>query len=325
VSGSGTDRPTIAVTMGDPAGIGPEVLLRSISSGRAAGRSELAVVGSARAMSAWAERLDLELPSEIIDVGDAPAEPGRPTAEGARAAVESVRRAVNMCLTGDAHAVVTAPVSKAAISSLGEEFVGHTEYLARLTGCEDYVMTFVHGDHRIGLATAHMALRDVPVALTPALILSKLRALDRGLRTWFGVADPVIAVMALNPHSGEGGRFGDEEEVVIGPALSEAARMGIDARGPYSADAIFAVRGDSGGSVPSYDAALAMYHDQGTIASKLIAGGAGVNVTVGLPIVRTSVDHGTAFDIAGSGRADHRSMSAAIALATEIAMRLGTG
>jgi len=325
VSGSGTERPTIAVTMGDPAGIGPEVLLRSVSSGMAAGRAELVVVGSARAMSAWAERIGVELPSEIIDVGDAPAEPGRPTAEGARAAVESVRRAADMCLAGDVRAVVTAPVSKAAISSLGDEFVGHTEYLARLTGCADYVMTFVHGDHRIGLATAHMALRDVPGVLTPALILSKLRALDRGLRAWFGVADPVIALTALNPHSGEGGRFGDEEEVVIGPALSQAADMGIDARGPYSADAIFAVRGESGGAIPGHDAVLAMYHDQGTIPSKLIAGGAGVNVTLGLPIVRTSVDHGTAFDIAGSGRADHRSMGAAIALATEIATRLGTG
>lgn len=317
-------RPRIVATMGDPAGIGPEVLIRALGQAGRGRDFDVSIVGSRAALSRWEESLSSRLPDdvEIVDVGDAPADPGTPTAEGARAALSAIERAARMCLDNEADAMVTAPVSKAAITSLGTGFSGHTEFLAELTGASDHVMTFVHGESRIGLATTHLPLSSVPGALTVELVVSKLRALDRGLREWFGVPRPSLAVAALNPHAGEGGEFGDEERVVLVPAIREAGCQGVRAEGPFPADALFAPRGRDGGTrAAGYDAVLAMYHDQGTIAAKLLAGGCGVNVTLGLPIVRTSVDHGTAFDVAGAGGADAGSMAAALSLAAEIALR----
>ncbi|MBD3348314.1 MAG: 4-hydroxythreonine-4-phosphate dehydrogenase PdxA [Candidatus Eisenbacteria bacterium] len=307
--------------MGDPAGIGPEVLLRSLASGELRRLAEIRIAGSVAAMGRWSERLSMPIPVEIVDVGDAPAEAGRPERAGAKAALESIRTAAGMCLAGEADAMVTSPVSKRAISSLGAGFPGHTEFLAGLSGATDYVMTFVCGATRIALATTHLAIADVPGAITRELLVSKLSTLDRGLRECLGIARPVIAVAALNPHAGEGGSLGVEEDRVLVPAIREARGSGIDVTGPHPADALFPGTGGRGPARPAFDAALAMYHDQGTIPAKLLAGGSGVNITLGLPIVRTSVDHGTAFDIAGAGRADHRSMSSAIALAAEVALR----
>jgi len=322
VSGTEGRRSRIAVTMGDPAGVGPEVVLRTMSSGKLPLDVDFVVVGSSEALEVCRASMSIDSPADVVDVGPAPAEPGRPTEAGARAALDSVRVAAEMCLGGAADAMVTAPVSKSAISALGLDFVGHTEYLAGLTGASDFVMTFVAGQVRVALATTHMAISDVPGALTRELLVSRLRTLDSGLKEWFGVRAPTIAVAALNPHAGESGQFGREESETIAPALAEAAEKGLDVLGPLPADSLFARMGVDGGGETPYDAVLAMYHDQGTIPAKLLARGRGVNVTVGLPIVRTSVDHGTGFDVAGSGRADHGSMMSAVTLAAEIARRV---
>jgi 4-hydroxythreonine-4-phosphate dehydrogenase len=302
--------------MGDPAGVGPEVILKVLAVDGVCPEAQRAkVVGSAAAMSEWSRRLGLSRSFEVIDVGDAPADPGRPSEEGAAASLRAIEIAARMCQSGDADAMVTGPVSKAAISSLGVDFPGHTEFLAGLVGAGDVVMTFVCEGLRIGLATTHLPLSEVSGSITAPVVTSKLRILDSGLRAWFGIAEPRIAVAALNPHSGERGLLGDEEATILGPALAEARAEGIRVEGPFPADALFAR------ACGEFDATLAMYHDQGTIPAKLLAGGAGVNVTMGLPIIRTSVDHGTAFDEAGRGTADARSMAAALGLAREIARR----
>ncbi len=317
--------PRVAITMGDPSGIGPEVLLRALGDAGARRGVTAVVIGSASVLRDWGGRLSTGVPDdvEVVDVGDVPADPGRPTAQGAAAALRSIETAVRMCQAGEADAMVTAPVSKAAISSLGREFQGHTEHLAAMTGAADFVMTFVHDGSRIGLATTHLPIADVAGALSTDMLVSKLITLDRGLRDWLGVPDPRIAVAALNPHAGEGGEFGAEESTVLTPAVREAVGHGLRVLGPYPADVLFAGPRSGGHGADAFDAVLAMYHDQGTIPAKLLAGGSGVNLTLGLPIVRTSVDHGTAFDLAGKGKADARSMAAALSLATEIARRRG--
>lgn len=311
--------------MGDPAGVGPEVLLRALHDTDARRGIDAVIAGSRSALSEWAARLSVGIPDgvRIVDVGDAPAEPGRPTADGAAAALRSIETAARMCQTGEADAMVTSPVSKTAIASLAPGFRGHTEHLASLIGARDFVMTFVHGRSRIGLATTHLPLRDVPGALSTELLVRKLVTLDGGLREWLGVAEPVLAVAALNPHAGEGERLGGEEATILTPAVAETVGAGLRVEGPYPADALFAERGGEAGRAMAddFDAVLAMYHDQGTIPAKMLARGRGVNLTLGLPIVRTSVDHGTAFDLAGRGRADAGSMVAALSLAAEIAVR----
>ncbi len=320
-----SDRPRVALTMGDPAGVGPEVLIRTLNDPSATRGVAPLVVGSRSALAEWAERMFVDFPScfEIVDVGDAPARPGLPSREGAAAALRSIETAARMCQSGDADAMVTAPVSKAEISSLGVVFRGHTEHLAAMTGARDFIMTFVHGRNSIGLATTHLPIAEVPGALSVEMLVSKLVTFDRGLRDWLGVDEPLIAVAALNPHAGEAGELGAEESTILTPAVAEAAGLGIHVEGPYPADALFAASRGAGGASGegAFDAVLAMYHDQGTIPAKILGGGRGVNVTLGLPIVRTSVDHGTAFDLAGSDSADPGSMKAALALAAEIAVR----
>ncbi len=327
-SGGGI-RPRIAVTMGDPASIGPEVVLRAIGEPALRALFDLTVVGSSKALEAWSARLELPLDAEVVDPGieGAVAEPGRPTVAGARAALEAVVRAAGMCRAGEADAMVTAPVSKAAIVEAGQPFTGHTEFLAELLGSENVLMLFVQGAYRVGLATTHLPLSEVASALSEKLVTDKLALLARGLADRFGIATPRIAVTGLNPHAGESGRLGEEEERIIAPAIAAATRMGIDAEGPFPADSIYRGLGepDRAGPGAGFDAVLAMYHDQGTIPFKLLACGRGVNVTLGLPIVRTSVDHGTAFDRAGRGDADAGSMIAAVRLAGEMAQRSAGG
>ena len=309
--------------MGDPAGVGPDVALATAAAPEIAGSFDLCLVGSRAARERRAALLSTSVPGNVIDVGEAPSDPGRPTAVGARAAVESIVEAARMCQAGEADAMVTGPVSKAAIADAGVEFRGHTEFLAALTGAPTVVMTFISGQRRVALATTHHALRDVARILSSELIVSRLLILSGGLRDWLSVREPRIAVAALNPHAGEGGRFGSEEERVIAPAVAEAAGAGVLVEGPFPADAIFQGLGERGGRGlgSRFDAVLAMYHDQGTIPAKLWGGCGTVNLTLGLPIVRTSVDHGTAFEIAGTGTADHGSMAAAVRLAGEIALR----
>ena len=317
--------PRILITMGDPAGIGPELALRAASSPDLRRAYELPIVGDASTLSFWSERLSLPVPGPVVDIGTqhASIDPGRPDPEGASASLRAVEAAARLCMSGDADAMVTAPVSKAAISATGSDFTGHTEFLADLTGAAVHVMTFVSPGSRIALATTHLPLSRVPSALTPELILEKLTVLDAGLRDWFGIRAPRIAVAALNPHAGEDGAFGDEESLVITPGLDMARDAGILCFGPFAADALFrSLEGAEESGPERFDAVLAMYHDQGTIPAKIMASGEGVNVTLGLPIVRTSVDHGTAFDLAGKRGVRSGSMLAAVRLAGEIAERI---
>ncbi len=320
----GRPRPRILITMGDPAGIGPEVVLKACAIRKLSERFNIRVVGRRCRLDQWSALLGMPFEVELIDPMEDGAEatafsPGVPTSEGAREALACIKAAAEMCLSGAADAIVTAPVSKVAITKCGIDFPGHTEYLARLMRTSEYVMTFVVAGKRVALVTTHLSIADIPAAITRSLVLEKIKVLDRGLREWFGIENPRIAVTALNPHAGESGMFGSEEAVAITPAIADAVATGIQADGPFPADSIYCGLGGGDGPGSGFDAVLAMYHDQGTIAAKLWGFSEGVNVTLGLPIVRTSADHGTAFGLAGRGEADPGSIIAAVTLAGEIA------
>lgn len=309
--------------MGDPAGIGPAVLLAAMNSDAVKSACRLSVACDPSAMEWWAERLSLPFDADVLNIGPAgDVTPGEPSSRGAAASAAAIVAATEACMTGAADAMVTAPVSKLAICETGCDFPGHTEFLARKTAARSYLMLFVDGERRIALATTHLPIAEVSGAITKPLVVEKLSTLNEGLVSAFGIGSPRIAVAALNPHAGEGGKFGDEETRVISPAISEARSLGIDCEGPFPADTIFVGHGEESGPGSGFDAILAMYHDQGTIPVKLAGFGRGVNVTLGLPIVRTSADHGPAFDIAGAGGADPGSMIAAVLLAAEIAARI---
>ncbi len=303
----------IGITVGDPAGIGPEVISKALRAG-AARDSRLFVYGEVGAV----ERAG-GLPSDAkgieISTGGR-VEPGAPDPSTAGGVVESIRRAARDCLDGTLDCMVTGPIAKEMLGRAGFPYPGHTELLQEVCGTDSAVMLLTGGSLRVALATIHCALRDVPDRLTREGIESILAVLDHDLRARFAVDRPRIAVCGLNPHAGEAGRFGDEEERVIRPAVEAARTRGIDVRGPFAADSLFAraIRGE-------FDAVLGMYHDQALAPLKVHAFGRAVNVTLGLPIVRTSVDHGTAFDIAGRNVADEGSMVEAIRLARQIAER----
>jgi len=241
---------------------------------------------------------------------------GKLDRDNAKHVLAMLDRACDGCARGEFDAMVTAPVQKSVINDAGIAFTGHTEYLAERTRTPRVVMLLVGGGLRVALATTHLALKDVPAAITRESLGETLRIVDRDLRASFGVAKPRILVAGLNPHAGEGGYLGREEIDVIAPAIAAARREGIDASGPYPADTLFTPRVLSTG-----DAALAMFHDQGLPVLKHAAFGQAVNVTLGLPIVRTSVDHGTALDRAGTGEVDDGSFREAIAVALEMAAR----
>ena len=241
---------------------------------------------------------------------------GRLDPANARHVLAMLDRAAEGCLAGEFDAMVTAPVQKSVINDAGVAFTGHTEYLAERTGTRRVVMLLVGGGLRVALATTHLALKDVPAAITRASLDETLRIVDRELRASFGIARPRILVAGLNPHAGEGGYLGHEEIDVIAPAIEAAKRSGIGASGPYPADTLFTPR-----LLATGDVALAMFHDQGLPVLKHAAFGQAVNVTLGLPIVRTSVDHGTALDRAGKGEIDAGSFREAITVALEMAAR----
>ncbi len=330
-AGGGTGRPRrarrprvrIVLTMGDPAGIGPEVVLKTLCAPGLREEFDLSVVGTRAVLADWSRRLSLPFDARVEEAHDGPVsdEPGRPTASGARAAVEAVVAAARACQSGAADAMVTAPVTKATIAEAGYDFPGHTEFLARLTGVESVVMTFVHGARRIGLVTNHLPIAAVARTLTLELVLDKLLILSRGLQESLGIASPRIAVASLNPHAGERCTIGDEEERIIGPAVAAAREVGVAAEGPFPAESVFPRLGSRDDDGDRFDAALAMYHDQATIPVRVWGIAGGVNLTLGLPIVRTSPDHGTALDLAGRGTADPGSMIAAVRLAGEVAAR----
>jgi 4-hydroxythreonine-4-phosphate dehydrogenase len=293
----------IALTSGEPAGIGPELCV-ALSRERFPAR--LVAIG------------DRELLSGISDVEHIPLQrrviPGKLDPANAGYVLRILDRAVRGCLEGEFDAMVTAPVQKSVINDAGVAFSGHTEYLAQRAGAAQVVMMLVGGGLRVALATTHLPLSAVPAAITRDGLLRILGVVNEDLKTRFKIARPRILVAGLNPHSGESGHLGREELEVIAPAIAAAAARGIDAAGPIPADTLFVPQ-----RLKDADCALAMYHDQGLPVLKYASFGRGVNVTLGLPFVRTSVDHGTALDLAGSGRADPGSMIEALKLAVELA------
>jgi 4-hydroxythreonine-4-phosphate dehydrogenase len=317
--------------MGDYNGIGPEVVLKSIRSASVTRICSPLLVGSPDVFAHYARGLGFKMKFEtgndllsssagsairVIQPGGAlpsKIKPGKVSRESGAEAARALRLALGLCIGGRVEGMVTAPVSKEAMFLSGYRHPGQTEFLAARTHARSSAMLLIANSLRVSLATVHLPLREVASALSAGLILTKLKVVTASLRTDFGIKSPSIAVLGLNPHAGEKGRMGREEERIIGPALEKARRMGIHARGPFPADGFF-----GSGSHRSFDAVLAMYHDQGLIPLKLTGFDTGVNFTAGLPIVRTSPDHGTAFDIAGKGLANPGSMIEAIRLAVSV-------
>lgn len=284
-------RPRVAITAGDPAGIGPEIAVRA---------------------AADASVLECCEPIIYASPADQFFEAGKLSGRAGRAAYDCIVRAVGDAVSGAVDAIATAPINKEAFRLAGLRWTGHTHLLAHLTGAADVAMMFYSGPLRVVLATIHIPLSAVPAALTRRSLESIIALSSRELPR-FGIAKPRIAVAGLNPHASEHGMFGLEELNVITPAIEACQLRGIDVSGPYPGDSVFvrAVRGE-------FDLVIACYHDQGLIPVKLLAFNEAVNVTLGLPIIRTSVDHGTAFDIAGKGLADPTSMIAAVRLAARL-------
>ena len=309
--------PRIALTMGDPAGVGPEVVIQAVSDPALAPLAHWIVVGDARIL-AMAQRITglTPLPYELRDIRELGAIDdfafGRMDARCGAAAVEYVREATEMCLRGEADALVTAPLNKEAVTLTGRQFTGHTEYIAELCGAKESRMLLCSEKLSVIHATTHVPLRKACDVSTERV----LRTIELGHEAMrlLGFARPRIAVCGLNPHAGEHGLFGDEDARVIVPAIEAARARGIECSGPHAGDTIFLVA-----SRGAYDLVVAMYHDQGHIAMKLIDFEGTVNISVGIPVIRTSVDHGTAFDIAGRNRADSRSMKQAMRIAARMA------
>jgi 4-hydroxythreonine-4-phosphate dehydrogenase len=325
----------LAVTMGEPAGIGGELTLKAWLAKRNGARPFLAVA-DADHLGTLARLLGLEVPfREVAEVGEArqcfaqclPVLPvklatavrhGHPDPTNARATIESIEWAARLAQSGQVAGIVTNPIQKKTLQDAGFKHPGHTEFLAALAGGADVAMMLACPELRVVPVTIHMSVAQAVDALTPALIERTARVAAKGLRDLFGIDRPRLVVAALNPHAGEQGTMGDEENRIIAPAVSALKAQGLDVRGPLPADTLF-----HAGARTGYDAALCMYHDQALIPIKTIDFSGGVNVTVGLPFVRTSPDHGTALDIAGRGRADPASLIAAINMADDMARRRG--
>ena len=304
--------PRLALTVGDPAGIGPEIVLKALAS-PCLPAAEWAVYGPLAALEARALLFGLAAPPALgVSVTDVPSGPvplAAVSAEGGRAAAAAVKAAVADALARRVDGLVTAPLHKESLRAAGLPWPGHTELIAEAAGVSDVAMLFVGGGLRVALLTIHRSLRSVPDALTRAETERIVRLVDRELPR-LGAGTRRIVVCGVNPHAGEGGLFGREDEEVLRPAVESLRAEGLAVAGPLPADTAFvrAARGE-------FDAVVAAYHDQGLVPVKLLGFGQAVNVTLGLPFVRTSVDHGTAFDIAASGTADPGSLLAAMALA----------
>ena len=320
--------------MGDPAGIGPEVVLKAVAEEEIQRICIPVIVGDAQLLAHTARTLDLQSGYDIVRVGEplpeqasgplifhlyninGVIEPGVESAAAGKAAGGYIEAAVELCAAGSVDAIATAPINKRSLFLGGYSFPGHTEFLAHLTGSEEFAMAFVAANLRIVLISTHVPLAEAIRLVKRELIVRTIHLTNRELKRW-GIERPRIAVAALNPHGAEGGLFGMEETSEIAPAVAECRNADdINVEGPYSADTVFlrASRGE-------FDAVIACYHDQAMIPVKCLSFGEAVNVTLGLPFIRTSVDHGTAFDIAGKGIAEHSSMVAAIKLAAELASR----
>ncbi|MEK6335211.1 MAG: 4-hydroxythreonine-4-phosphate dehydrogenase PdxA [Acidobacteriota bacterium] len=329
-------RPRIGITMGDPAGIGPEVVLKAVAEDEVLSVCQPIIIGDAQLLAHNARTLDLQCGYEIVrrdeplpaqsseplifhlDNIQGNVEPGIESGAAGKAAAGYIEAAVELCAAGSIDAISTAPINKRALFLGGYTFPGHTEFLAYLTGSDNYAMGFVGANLRVVLISTHVPLSEAIGLVRRERVEKRIRLADRELQRW-GIERPRLAVAALNPHGAEGGLFGMEEASEIAPAV-EACRAadGINVSGPYSADTVFlrASRGE-------FDAVIACYHDQAMIPVKCLSFGEAVNVTLGLPFIRTSVDHGTAFDIAGKGIAEHSSMVAAIKMAAELSLKAG--
>jgi 4-hydroxythreonine-4-phosphate dehydrogenase len=311
-----TRRARLALPAGDPAGVGPEIVLRALASPKRPD-ADWIVHAPLAALEDRASRFGLArvgaLGVEVVDVGGGPFALGRVSAEAGDAAARAVLGAAREAIAGGVDGLVTAPLHKEALRAAGHPWPGHTEMLAEAAGIEDVAMMFVGGTLRVALLTIHRPLRSVPDAITRAGVERVVRLVHRELPR-FGSAGRRIAVCGVNPHAGEGGLFGSEEREVVAPAVAALAAEGLDVIGPLPADTVFvrAARGE-------FDAVVAAYHDQGLVPVKLLAFGRAVNVTLGLPFVRTSVDHGTAFDIAAAGTAHPGSLLEAMRLAAALA------
>jgi 4-hydroxythreonine-4-phosphate dehydrogenase len=327
------DKPPLAMTMGDPAGIGPELALLVWRERRRsdapffllAAPAHLAAISRRTGIDAPIIETEPSLAARAIERGlpvvplqnPVEAEPGRPDASNAAAIIESIARAVSAARSGEARAVVTNPIAKAVLYAAGFRFPGHTEYLGDLAKAWAEpafpVMMIWSETLAVVPVTIHIPLSEAPKALSVGLIVKTARVVDRDLRARFGLARPRLALAGLNPHAGEGGVMGHEEITIIAPAIEQLRAEGVDAIGPLPADTMFHAKARA-----RYDVALTMYHDQGLIPAKTLAFDDGVNVTLGLPFVRTSPDHGTAFDIAGKGVANPTSLIAALKLADRL-------
>ncbi len=325
---------TVGITQGDGNGIGYEVIIKALADERMLDICTPVIYGSSkifgfyRKQIHYLEQINTNVITSAKDVhpkrvniinclpDNVFVEPGQSTPESAKSAMTALERAVDDLKQGSIDALVTAPINKRAMVNEGFGYTGHTEYLQQQFGVNDVLMIMVCDQLKVGVVTGHIPLKDVPGKLSEELILTKLRLMKASLERDFGIYSPKIAVLGLNPHCGDGGLLGDEEQAVILPAVKAANAEGIMAFGPYSPDGFFGL-----GNYSRFDAVMAMYHDQGLTPFKALAFELGVNYTAGLPIVRTSPDHGTAYEMAGRDLADPRSMISAIYAAVDICNR----
>ncbi len=323
----------IGITIGDMNGIGPEIILRALSDNRLFQSFTPVIYGSNRVLNYYKKALDLNevtfqgitdaekaisKKANIISVtkDELSVEPGVVTKQAGDLAFQSLKKAVDDLASNKIDVLVTAPINKKNIQNDEFQFPGHTEYLANYSNVQNALMLMCSDTLRVGVVTGHLPLKEVSEKLSKDLILDKIRAIDKCLRSDFSINKPKIAVLGLNPHAGDDGLLGAEEKEIINPAINAAKEEGIFAIGPYPADGFFA-----SSNWKNFDAILAMYHDQGLIPFKALAGENGVNYTAGLPIVRTSPSHGTAYDIAGKGEASAQSMREALYLANDIYLK----
>ncbi len=322
----------VGITQGDGNGIGYEVIIKALADERILEFCTPVIYGSSKIFGFYRKLIhNLDKPASTNIITSAKeihpkrvnivnclpdnvyVEPGQSTPESAKSAMVALEKAVADIKNGDIDVLVTAPFNKRAMANEGFGFTGHTEYLEKEFGVDEVCMLMVSDNLKVGVVTGHIPLREVPSAITREKIVSKLRLMKQSLERDFGINSPKIAVLGLNPHCGDGGLLGEEEKNIILPAVQEAVSQGILAFGPYSPDGFFGL-----GNYAKFDAVLAMYHDQGLIPFKALAFAEGVNYTAGLPIVRTSPDHGTAYEMAGRDEADPRSMMASIFAAIDI-------
>lgn len=322
-------KPIIAISMGDPNGVGPEVTIKSLKSSDLS-RSIPVWIGYKNVFEYYSKKYEIDLsirsfsegkepePGHVylldLSDGDFPLVPGIISGDAGKASMKAVQKGIELCLNGSADALVTAPISKEAINKAGYHVPGHTEFLAEKTKTNEVVMVLAGENLRVALATIHIPLKDVAGSIQIRKLQSHLRILHQSLSKDFGISKPKIGVLGLNPHAGDGGVIGNEEIDLITPALEELSEDKILIDGPFAADGYFGSQ-----LYKVYDATFAMYHDQGLIPFKALTFGKGVNFTAGLPIIRTSPDHGTAFNIAGKNLADERSFIAAYEMAVNMA------